>query len=71
MVCDDLTIGLFEQHGTVLFPCLSYATGKGRFGKVFKGKAHGIVPHLPNLNTVAIKTAVTTGKPPTTVFKSS
>ena len=56
---DDLTIGLFEKLNSVLFPSLY--VGKGRFGKVFKGKAHGIVPHLPNLNTVAIKTAVNTG----------
>lgn len=36
-------------------------TGEGRFGKVFKGKAHGIVPDLPNLCTVAIKTATSMG----------
>ena len=36
--------------------------GKGRFGKVFKGKAHGIVPDLPSLSTVAIKTATNMGK---------
>ena len=36
---------------------------------MFKGKAHGIVPHLPHLNTVAIKTAVSTGRfLPTTVY---
>ena len=29
---------------------------------MFKGKAHGIIPHLPNLNTVAIKTAMAVGR---------
>lgn len=32
--------------------------GEGRFGKVYKGKAYGIVPDAPDLNTVAVKTTI-------------
>ena len=39
---------------------LSYTSvGEGRFGKVYKGKAYGIVPDAVNLNTVAVKTTAT------------
>ena len=34
-------------------------SGEGRFGKVYKGKAYGIVPDAPDLNTVAVKTTAT------------
>jgi len=31
--------------------------GKGRFGKVVRASAYRIVPHMPSVNTVAVKTA--------------
>ncbi len=38
---------------------MAVRAGEGRFGKVYKGKAYGIVPDAPDLNTVAVKTTAT------------
>ena len=38
---------------------LLWMLGEGRFGKVYKGRAYGIVPDAPELNTVAVKTTAT------------
>ncbi len=41
------------------YPCLDHVnTGRGRFGRVIRATAYGIVPYLPNINTVAVKSTL-------------
>lgn len=49
----------FCSFGVFMLAPVSIHSGEGRFGKVYKGKAYGIVPDAPDLNTVAVKTTAT------------
>jgi len=51
-----------KTRGDLEFPRekleLEFELGRGKFGQVFRAKAHGMVAALPDVNTVAVKTTL-------------